>query len=82
MKALKMVPAFIVLLVAMGCTTNVSQSYSPSGKVSYKITCNNAAAALADCYQKAGEICKESGYSVISRHQDPPFAGLIAECKD
>ena len=67
-------------LVGCASSPTVKESYAPSGKASYQISCNNMSASLAPCYQKAGEICKEKGYSVINRHADAPFASIIAEC--
>ncbi len=75
--------SFIVMLAMAGCTSSpsVKESYGPSGNASYEISCNNMSASLGACYQKAGEICKERGYNVISQHSDAPFASIIAECK-
>jgi hypothetical protein len=72
----------VCLVLLCSCSiSSVKQSYSPSGNPSYEISCNNAAGSLGGCYQKAGEICKENGYSIISEHHDAPFASVIAECK-
>lgn len=67
----------------LGCSSSpkVNESYGPSGKVSYEISCNNMSGSLSPCYQKAGDICEEAGYRVISKHMNAPFASIIAECK-
>lgn len=72
----------IVSLLFLCSCSGVKQSYSPNGKPSYEIKCNNAAASLNGCYQKAGEICKSKGYSVISTNREAPFVSIIAECKE
>lgn len=58
--------AVSALLVAYSSSTQVKQSYGPSGNPSYHIACNNIGASLISCYQKAGEICKEKGYVAVS----------------
>ncbi len=81
-KIIKLIFSIISISLISGCVASVNQSYSPSGKASYKISCNNTTGSLTDCYQKAGEICKTNGYNIVSSHHDAPFANLIAECKD
>ena len=81
-KKIELISCVGVLALA-GCASapSVKESYGPSGKASYEISCNNMSASLGACYQKAGEMCKERGYNVISQHSDAPFASIIAECK-
>lgn len=75
--------AFMGVFALTGCASapSAKESYGPSGKTSYEISCNNMSASLGPCYQKAGEMCKERGYNVVSQHSDAPFASIIAECK-
>lgn len=75
--------ACLGMLALAGCASapSVNESYGPSGKPSYEISCNNMSASLGACYQKAGEMCKDRGYNVISQHSNSPFASIVAECK-
>ena len=75
------IAAAALLLVACSSSPQVKQSYGPSGNPSYQISCNNLGASLSSCYQKAGEICKEKGYVVVSQFSADPLANIVAECK-
>jgi hypothetical protein len=80
-QATLIIAASTLLLAACSSSPQVKQSYGPNGNPSYQITCNNMGASLSSCYQKAGEICKEKGYVVVSQFSDAPLANIVAECK-
>lgn len=68
-------PALLALLLA-GCTT-ASPTFTADGKPGHAITCSGTANSWASCYQKAGEICGSSGYTVQDKSGDQGFvAGL------
>ncbi|PZX29436.1 hypothetical protein C7416_104441 [Cupriavidus phytorum] len=56
-------------LVLAGCATS-SKTYGPNGEVAHSIGCSGTALSWGMCYEKAGEICGEKGYNVISTSGD------------
>ena len=75
--------ALASLIAACASTASIKkESYGPSGKKSYEISCNGLGSTLSPCYSKAGEVCKSSGYNVIKQYDDAPFFNLIVECKE
>ncbi len=57
----------VVACLAMlaGCTT-AQDIYFPDGTRGHRISCNTCATGPADCYQKAGEVCGASGYTIVN----------------
>ena len=53
-----------------GCAT-VHQSYAPDGRVSYNLNCSGLARGWDKCFQAAGDICKEAGFDVLDRSDEP-----------
>ena len=62
---MKLIAVAILLGAAIGCTST-SQIHTPAGKVGHTIGCSGGMNSWGDCYQKAGQICKEKGYTVIA----------------
>lgn len=49
-----------------GCATQ-KNIYLPDGRQGFSIACNGAALSWDLCYEKAGQICKNRGYEILSR---------------
>ena len=43
-------------------------TYLQDGSAGYAITCNGPFSASADCLTRAGQICQETGYTIVSRN--------------
>jgi len=72
----------LTTLVA-SCTTSIPIT-SPSGRLGHAINCSSV--TIAQCYQKAGEVCGGRGYRIISQKNQsegfftPADKSLIIEC--
>ena len=44
-----------------GCAIS-SQTYGPTGKAAYTISCKGSLNTMGNCYEKAGDICGKAGY--------------------
>lgn len=61
---------FIMFLgLLTGCAT-AKQTYAPDGGTAHSINCSGSALNWGMCFEKAGEICKERGYEVITGGSD------------
>lgn len=60
---------FISLCCLFGCAA-ASKTYTPSGEQGFVIDCSGSARNWGYCYQKAGELCREEGYTVLSKSGD------------
>lgn len=61
-------------LLLAGCVT-AHPTYLPDGSMGHSISCGGTAQTMASCYEKAGEICGASGFTVIDQHaSSAPFA--------
>jgi len=59
------VAASLGLTAIVACATSAT-TYGPDGRVAHAIQCSGAVLTWGDCFRKAGEICKEAGYDVVS----------------
>ncbi|MEO8157999.1 MAG: hypothetical protein ABI648_09400 [Betaproteobacteria bacterium] len=66
-----MKPLYAVALCTLmvGCATS-KETYLPDGGKGHSIDCSGSALNWGMCYEKAGEICKTSGYDVIAGGSD------------
>lgn len=53
----------------LACTT-ARTTYLPSGREGYLINCSGGAQSWGSCQARAGEICRDRGYDIISAEQD------------
>ena len=55
-----------------GCSTTTTMTYLPSGETGFAINCSgsDAGTSWAECYQRAGEVCGNYGYDVVSKDVD------------
>jgi hypothetical protein len=65
MTKMVLVAAFAGLLLA-GCAMS-QETYLPDGRKGYSISCDGSAVGMNVCFEKAGQICKGSGYDLVSR---------------
>ncbi len=63
---MKIITIIGILIFVSGCATS-TVTYLPDGGVGHSVVCSGAASTWADCDEKAGEICKAKGYTVISK---------------
>lgn len=56
-------------LLLSACATSTS-TYLPDGSRGHSIVCSGSALSWAQCEQKAGEICKDAGYDLLSKSSD------------
>lgn len=62
----------VVLALLTGCTT-AKPIYTADGKQGHSIICSGTANSWAGCYEKAGELCGEKGYTVQDKSGDTGF---------
>jgi hypothetical protein len=55
-----------------GCSSTTTMTYLPSGDAGFAINCSgsDASASWAECYKRAGEVCGNYGYDVVSKDVD------------
>lgn len=58
-----------VVAALSGCATSKS-TYLPDGSLGHSIDCSGTANTWGTCEEKAGELCKERGYEVVSKAGD------------
>lgn len=52
-----------------GCATS-TPTHLPDGTIGHSIDCSGEMLTWGDCEVKAGEICKEKGYSILTEASD------------
>lgn len=52
-----------------GCATSKT-TYLPDGSTGHVIDCSGTALNWGYCEKKAGDLCKQQGYSIVSRSGD------------
>lgn len=63
----------VLASLLIGCATS-KQMHLPDGSVGHNIQCNGAALSMADCFQKAGDLCGAKGYVLLNREGEAiPF---------
>lgn len=69
----------VLALVLTGCAST-STTYTPDGSQGYSLNCSGLARNWGMCYEKAGNICKEKGYTVVAGGTDS--IGSLAATRD
>jgi hypothetical protein len=64
---MRLMPLLFILVA--GCATTKT-THLPDGGVGHSINCSGGALTWGACYEKAGDICKERGYTVIAGGSD------------
>ena len=67
--------SLVTLILLGGCVT-VKEVYGPDGRKAYTLNCSDDRSATWDhCYEKAGEICLENGYTILEKNIDHSASG-------
>ena len=67
--------SLVTLILLAGCVT-VKEVYGPDGRKAYTLNCSDDRSATWDhCYEKAGEICRENGYTILEKNIDQSASG-------
>ena len=67
--------SLVALPLLAGCVTT-KEVYGPDGGKAYTLNCSDDRGATWDhCYEKAGEICRESGYTIVEKNIDQSASG-------
>ena len=75
MKKTRFFFSLVTLFLLTGCVT-VKEVYGPDGRKAYTLNCSDDRSATWDhCYEKAGEICRESGYTIVEKNIDQSASG-------
>jgi len=55
-----------------GCSSTTTMTYLPSGETGFAINCSgsDASTSWGECYKRAGEVCGNYGYDVVSKDVD------------
>ncbi len=61
--------AILTMLSLYGCASS-SQTYTQSGAIGHNINCSGVARNWGMCFEKAGELCKTSGYRILQATTD------------
>lgn len=57
----------ISLILGLGGCAISKDMYLPDGSKGHNISCDGSANSIANCFQKAGEICGAKGYVLLNR---------------
>lgn len=63
----------VALMLAAGCQATSRQVYMQDGSQAYRIECEG----VDPCYDKAGELCKGKGYSIVDQSAGPLSGGSV-----
>lgn len=65
----------LLILLLTGCAS-ASKTYTPDGSEGYSLNCSGGGRNWGMCYEKAGELCKERGYTVVAGGSDSNAIGV------
>ena len=66
---MKKIFSLLVCLLIFGCATT-KEVYAPDGELALIVDCSGEYLNWGACDSKAGETCKEKGYTVIKKDTD------------
>ena len=67
--------SLVTLLLLTGSVT-VKEVYGTDGRKACTLNCSDDRSATWDhCYEKAGEICRENGYTILEKNIDQSVSG-------
>ena len=71
---------FLAALSVSACHTSASPTYTATGDNGFRLSCGGffGDGDLGSCYEKAGQICGESGYRV----QQSGVSSMIIACRE
>lgn len=61
-----MYKGLLLVLTLTGCAF-AQPMYLPDGSQGYNISCDGSANSIGKCFQKAGELCGQRGYDIVTR---------------
>lgn len=61
---------FVLLALGLGACAAQKAAYLPDGSKGFSINCSGPYLNWGACEQKAGQICGERGYDVVSKQGD------------
>jgi hypothetical protein len=64
---MKKLPFLLLAALGLASCTVAQDAYLPDGSTGYHIACGGAWLSMADCTQKAGDICGPAGYKIYSQ---------------
>ncbi len=70
----KLISLCLPLYLLAACGTPSEPININGGDKGYRITCGGAFATTASCYEKAGDLCMNKGYSVVHENSIAPPA--------
>lgn len=59
--------SLLALLVLGGCFATSESVFLPDGSTGYRLSCNVGINDIADCMEKAGELCGVNGYTTFDQ---------------
>lgn len=65
----KILLALLFSVILTGCATS-TPIFDNEGKQALSIDCSKGNLTWGDCYAKAGEVCKQSGYDILNKSTD------------
>ena len=77
MKRLNILWIAAVVVSNAGCAT-VKETYSEDGRKAYTLNCSGTARGWDKCYSAAGDLCKESGYEILSRNSEDTSSSFVS----
>jgi vacuolar-type H+-ATPase subunit B/Vma2 len=80
MRLISAISTLILATALFGCSTaRVKPTFTASGNEGYQLVCGGffETGDLSGCYEKAGEICTDKGYSVTQTS----ISSIIVQCK-
>jgi hypothetical protein len=61
--------SLIGAIVGANCATS-RETYTADGRAGYSINCSGSALNWGMCFEKAGDLCGERGYTVLEKSSD------------
>jgi len=68
---MKYLICIILVLIIVGCAVS-KPVHLPDGQTGYTVDCSGTKLNWAYCAKKAGQLCKEKGYKILSVNGRPP----------
>lgn len=59
----------LLAIINIGCATS-TPIYHNDGKQAQSVDCSKGNLTWGDCYKKAGDVCKNSGYDILNKATD------------
>lgn len=66
---MKRIFALISIVGIASCATSKTV-HLPSGEKGHSLNCSGTALTWGNCYEKAGKLCGEAGYDIVSKSGD------------